>query len=132
MLSLIGEHHAELAALLGEVKGVGKATISTLLAEVPELGELSGREVSALVGVAPIRRAPDITYTEFLRGNCSEEKLLSEHPAGTKTRNYWPSRPSSKGTRSRNPPSFVPGHGTRARGKTESDRESKGSGESLI
>ena len=49
-------NHAELAALLDSVKGVGKATISTLLAEVPELGKLSGREVSALVGVAPINR----------------------------------------------------------------------------
>jgi transposase len=56
MHTFIGEHHAELLALLGEVKGVGKATISTLLAEVPELGELSGREISALVGVAPINR----------------------------------------------------------------------------
>jgi transposase len=56
MQAFIGAHHAELAALLNEVKGVGKATISTLLAEVPELGELNGREVSALVGVAPINR----------------------------------------------------------------------------
>jgi transposase len=56
MQDFIGEHHAELAAMLDSVKGVGKATISTLLAEVPELGELSGREVSALVGVAPINR----------------------------------------------------------------------------
>jgi transposase len=56
MQDFIGEYHAELAALLNEVKGVGKATISTLLAEVPELGELNGREVSALVGVAPINR----------------------------------------------------------------------------
>jgi len=56
MHAFIGQHHAELLALLGSVKGVGKATISTLLAEVPELGELSGREVSALVGVAPINR----------------------------------------------------------------------------
>jgi transposase len=56
MQAFIGEHHAELAALLDGVKGVGKATISTLLAEVPELGKLSGREVSALVGVAPINR----------------------------------------------------------------------------
>jgi transposase len=54
--AFIGTHHAELAALLDSVKGVGKATISTLLAEVPELGKLSGREVSALVGVAPINR----------------------------------------------------------------------------
>lgn len=54
--AFIGANHAELAALLDSVKGVGKATISTLLAEVPELGKLSGREVSALVGVAPINR----------------------------------------------------------------------------
>jgi transposase len=56
MQAFIGEHHAQLAALLGDVKGVGKATISTLLAEVPELGELNGREISALVGLAPINR----------------------------------------------------------------------------
>ena len=56
MQTFMGEHHAELTALLGEVKGVGKATISTLLAEVPELGELNGREISALVGLAPINR----------------------------------------------------------------------------
>ena len=56
MQTFIGEHHAELAALLDGVKGVGKATISTLLAEVPELGKLNGREVSSLVGVAPINR----------------------------------------------------------------------------
>ena len=52
----IGQQHAELAALLDSVKGVGKTTISTLLAEVPELGELNSREVSALVGLAPINR----------------------------------------------------------------------------
>ena len=54
--AFVDTNHAELAALLDSVKGVGKATISTLLAEVPELGKLSGREVSALVGVAPINR----------------------------------------------------------------------------
>jgi transposase len=52
----VDTNHADLAALLDSVKGVGKATISTLLAEVPELGKLSGREVSALVGVAPMNR----------------------------------------------------------------------------
>lgn len=56
MQVLVSEHHAELAAKLSEVKGVGKTTISTLLAEVSELGKLNGREVSALVGVAPINR----------------------------------------------------------------------------
>lgn len=54
--AFVGECHADLVALLGGVKGVGQVTISTLLAEVPELGKLSGREVGALVGVAPINR----------------------------------------------------------------------------
>lgn len=52
----IAKHHADLAALLNSVKGVGAATISTLIAEVPELGKLNRREISALVGVAPINR----------------------------------------------------------------------------
>jgi transposase len=52
----IQSHFADLSALLGSVKGVGKATISTLIAEVPELGKLSRREISALIGVAPINR----------------------------------------------------------------------------
>lgn len=47
---------ADLSALLRSVKGVGKATIATLIAEVPELGRLSRREISALIGVAPINR----------------------------------------------------------------------------
>lgn len=53
---LIGVRHAELAKRLGEIKGVGQATIGTLLAEVPELGKLSGREISALIGLAPVNR----------------------------------------------------------------------------
>lgn len=52
----VGEHYAQLTAILGSAKGIGQATVGTLLAEVPELGKLSGREISALVGVAPINR----------------------------------------------------------------------------
>lgn len=52
----IARHHADLASLLNSVKGVGSATISTLIAEVPELGKLNRREISALVGVAPLNR----------------------------------------------------------------------------
>lgn len=54
MAMQIKEHFADLSALLESVKGVGKTTISTLLAEVPELGQLPRRQVSALVGLAPI------------------------------------------------------------------------------
>jgi transposase len=56
MAEHIRAHHAELASLLDSVKGVGPATISTLVAEVPELGKLSRRQISALVGVAPLNR----------------------------------------------------------------------------
>jgi len=52
----IAHQHADLAALLSSVKGVGKTTVATLIADVPELGQLSRREISALIGVAPLAR----------------------------------------------------------------------------
>jgi transposase len=42
--------------LLRSVPGVGPTVAFTLLAELPELGTLTGREISALVGVAPFAR----------------------------------------------------------------------------
>jgi transposase len=50
------EHHKETLAWLDTVKGVGPVLKSTLLALLPELGHLSGRAISALVGVAPMAR----------------------------------------------------------------------------
>lgn len=52
----IETHHAELAKRLTSVRGVGPATVATLIADVPELGRLSRREISALIGVAPFNR----------------------------------------------------------------------------
>src|SRR5215210_7127189 len=46
----------ESETLLRSVPGVGPVLCRTLLAELPELGSLSPRELSALVGVAPINR----------------------------------------------------------------------------
>jgi transposase len=43
-------------ALLKSVPGVGPVLCGTLIAELPELGSLSPRELSALVGVAPLNR----------------------------------------------------------------------------
>jgi transposase len=43
-------------ALLRSVPGVGPVLCRTLLAELPEVGSLSPRELSALVGVAPLNR----------------------------------------------------------------------------
>jgi transposase len=42
--------------LLQSVPGVGRVVSRTLLAELPELGQLSRREIAALVGVAPLNR----------------------------------------------------------------------------
>jgi len=44
------------AELLSSVPGVGKVTTATLLAGLPELGELDRRQIAALVGVAPFNR----------------------------------------------------------------------------
>ena len=49
-------HHADLAALLTSVKGVGPTTASTLLAQLPELGQLNRKQITSLVGLAPINR----------------------------------------------------------------------------
>jgi transposase len=44
------------AAQLRQVPGVGPALRRTLLADLPELGQISRREIAALVGVAPFAR----------------------------------------------------------------------------
>lgn len=46
----------EQAELIGSVKGVGDVTVASLIAELPELGKLNRREISALTGVAPLNR----------------------------------------------------------------------------
>ena len=47
---------AERAANLRSLKGVGPIVAATLLGELPELGHLSGKEIAALVGLAPRTR----------------------------------------------------------------------------
>jgi transposase len=43
-------------ALLASVPGVGRVTATSLIAQLPELGQLNERELSALVGVCPYSR----------------------------------------------------------------------------
>lgn len=54
MLSQIQDHYAELDALLRSAKGIGPIASATLIASLPELGRLNRREISALVGIAPM------------------------------------------------------------------------------
>jgi len=46
----------EKQSLLKTVPGVGDTLVYTLLADLPELGELNNKEISKLVGVAPMNR----------------------------------------------------------------------------
>lgn len=52
----VDEHHAAAEVLLRSVSGIGPTTAATLIAELPELGRLNRRQISALVGVAPMNR----------------------------------------------------------------------------
>jgi transposase len=52
----VTKHHADLAELLSSAKGIGPNTVAALIAELPELGRLSNRQISKLVGVAPLNR----------------------------------------------------------------------------
>ena len=52
----IDRHCAELAHRLSDVSGIGPTTVAVLIAEVPELGSLSRREIGALIGVVPFNR----------------------------------------------------------------------------
>lgn len=54
MAGHVREHFAELDRLLQSAGGIGPVSSATLLAELPELGRLNRRKISALVGVAPM------------------------------------------------------------------------------
>ncbi|MFT3894778.1 MAG: transposase [Anaerolineales bacterium] len=46
----------EQETLLRTAKSIGRVTAATLLADLPELGQLDRKEIAALVGVAPMNR----------------------------------------------------------------------------
>ena len=54
MVGHVQAHYAELDKLLRSASGIGPVASATLIAELPELGQLNRREIAALVGVAPM------------------------------------------------------------------------------
>ncbi|WP_080594018.1 IS110 family transposase [Burkholderia multivorans] len=54
MVGHVREHFSELDRLLQSTHGIGPVSSACLIAELPELGKLSRRQIAALVGVAPI------------------------------------------------------------------------------
>ncbi|EJQ4524423.1 IS110 family transposase [Escherichia coli] len=47
---------SDISSILQSFTGIGPVTASTLLGELPELGKLNRRQITALVGVAPFNR----------------------------------------------------------------------------
>ena len=62
MQAHVQEHFAPLHALLRSARGIGPIASATLIAALPELGRLTRREISALVGVAPIANDSGIAH----------------------------------------------------------------------
>lgn len=56
MQAQVAAHYAALDALLRSAGGIGPVVSATIMAELPELGQLDRREIAALVGVAPFAR----------------------------------------------------------------------------
>jgi transposase len=54
MTGYVKEHFGALDALLRSASGIGPVASATLIAELPELGKLNRRQISALVGIAPM------------------------------------------------------------------------------
>jgi transposase len=50
------DHFQDLRKLLGSAKGVGPVATTTILAALPEIGQLDRRAIGALVGVVPLAR----------------------------------------------------------------------------
>jgi len=48
------EPNARKVEILNSGKGIGPVTVSTLVAELPEPGQLNRQEIAQLVGVAPM------------------------------------------------------------------------------
>ncbi|EFK6853634.1 IS110 family transposase [Escherichia coli] len=52
----VGSCFSDISSLLQSFTGIGPVTASTLLGELPELGKLNRRQITALVGLAPFNR----------------------------------------------------------------------------
>jgi transposase len=60
---------AALARLLRTLHGIGPVTATALLADVPELGLLSGKQIAALLGLAPHTRRSGKTRSREATGH---------------------------------------------------------------
>lgn len=47
------KNYPDLSKMLSEIPGIGEQSVGVLLGDVPELGKISNRQLSAIIGVAP-------------------------------------------------------------------------------
>ncbi len=75
--------------IIESVPGVGAVTAKTLLAELPELGTLSAKQIAAMVGVAPFNRdsGKQQGYRAISGGRAPVRKVLYMTAVGAATRN---------------------------------------------
>ena len=77
----------ELDATFRTIKGVAGRTVARLLAEMPEIGTLSGKAVAKLAGLAPIARdSGQRTGKRFVRGGRSHVRSILFVVAGVVAR----------------------------------------------
>jgi transposase len=71
----VGKHSAgsRKTEILKSVKGVGPVLVATILAELPELGQLNRNQIASLVGVAPMNNDTGLrTGKRPIRGGRSQ------------------------------------------------------------
>lgn len=75
--------------IIESVPGVGSATAKTLLAELPELGQLTSKQIASMVGVAPFNRdsGKQQGYRAISGGRAPVRKVLYMAAVGAATRN---------------------------------------------
>jgi transposase len=73
--------------IIESIPGVGAATAKTLLAELPELGTLTGKQIAAMVGVAPFNRdsGKQQGYRAISGGRAPVRKVLYMASVGAAT-----------------------------------------------
>ena len=80
--------------ILESAKGIGPVAISTLLAELPELGKLNRNEIAKLVGVAPINndsgQTRGKTKNDWRSLLCSSRVLYMATLSGNETQSNHP------------------------------------------
>jgi len=95
--------------LLRSVPGVGPTTAAVLIAELPELGELSRQQVAALVGVAPYARdsGPSRGRRSIWGGRATVRQVLYMAALTARRHNPWLGRFADRLEAAGKPPKVV-------------------------